>query len=818
MKKIISLAVSLLFLATTLSAQVAHSVKGIISDEKDQGIEAATISVLESTGKKLLKIGTTDKDGKFEINQLPSGSILIQVTAIGFEAYNSNAYVLSDGKLLELPAIRLKAAQKDLQAVTVTARKPMVEVKADKTVVNVDAFISNAGGTALDVLEKSPGVSVDRDGLLSLKGKQGVIVLIDGKQTYLSGQDLANLLRNMPSNQLESVEIMTQPSAKYDAAGNSGIINIRTKKGRQNGLNGSVNLGYIQGFYPKTSNSVNINYKKDKITLFGTLSYSYWEGFNDLKLLRKFTPKDGDIRGSVFDQQSKGSFNNHNTSLRTGIEYNIDKNTSIGFQVNGTYNPRQFQANSRALIYNGGLAPDSANVATSLNKDTWKNFGTNLNFRKKLDTTGRELTADFDYIWYGSSATQTSDNYTYQLPANLIFDSFLIRGDLPSDIKIYSFKTDYVHPLNKSSKLEAGIKSSYVTTDNDAGYRTWNDQSKEWETDLTRTNQFIYQENINAAYVNYNREFKKWALQTGLRMEHTYAKGKQIVNNEQFIRNYVQLFPTVFASYKLDEKNTLTANYGRRIERPNYQDMNPFQFFLDQYTFRMGNPNLQPQFTHNVEFSHNYKGVFNTTLNYTRTTDVINDILTQDDDTKVTFQTKENIATRRNIGVALSYNQSLTKWWTVSLYGNLFNNYFNGLVNNTPLDASITSFMANVNNQFKFAKTWGGELSGFYRSKMQDGGIIIARPMGMFSFGVSKQVLKSKGTLKLSVIDPFYIMQFRGYTKFGNIDTEINARWDNRRASLNFSYRFGKAPGTPQRRRTGSASDEQNRVGNSSQQ
>lgn len=818
MKKFIQSLIFFLATVTTVTAQQGTTLKGNVKDPAGQPVEAATITLLESNSKKLIKIGTTDKAGNFEIIQLPAAAILVQVSAIGFESFNSNEVKLGDNAIVELPPVQLKAAEKNLQGVTVTARKPMVEVKADKTVVNVDAFISNAGGTALDVLEKAPGVSVDRDGNISLKGKQGVIVLVDGKQTYLGGQDLANLLRNTPSNQLETVEIMTQPSAKYDASGNSGIINIRTKKGRQNGFNGSINLGVVQGVYPKSPNSININYKKDKLTIFSTLSYSYWAGFNDLDLVRKFSPKTNETIGSVFDQTSKGKFHSHNLSLRTGMEYSINKKTTIGFQVNGTYNPREFEANSVALIYNGGSDPESSNVASSLNKDTWKNFGSNFNFRKRLDTTGRELTADLDFIWYGTNALQTSDNFTYLLPQNAVADSFLLRGDLPSAIRIYSFKTDYVHPLNKTSKLEAGIKSSYVTTDNDAAFRVWDNQGKYWLTDLSRSNQFIYEENINAAYLNYNKEFKKWALQTGLRLEHTYAKGKQIVNNDRFIRNYVQLFPTIFASYKLNEKNTLTANYGRRIERPNYQDMNPFQFFLDQYTFRMGNPNLQPQFTHNVELSHNYKGIINTTVNYTRTTDVINDILKQNDTTKVTFQTKENIATRRNIGIAISYNQPLTKWWTVSLYGNLFNNYFEGFVNNTPLDASITSFMGNVNNQFKFAKTWGAELSGFYRTKMQDGGLIIARPMGMFSFGLSKQVLKSKGTLKLSVTDPFFVMRFSGYTQFGNIDTRINARWDNRRVALNFSYRFGKANGGPQRRRTGSATDEQNRVGNNSQQ
>lgn len=810
---------SCLILASVLAfAQNSSAIRGSVQNSQQQAIEAATVSILENGTNKLIKIGTTNKDGLFEVGQLPATTILIQITAVGYNIYNSDAHTLKEGTALELPVIQLSAAGKSMEAVTVTARKPMVEVKADKTVVNVDAFISNAGGTALDVLEKSPGVTVDRDGILSLKGKQGVIVLIDGKQTYLSGQDLANLLRNMPSNQLESVEIMTQPSAKFDAAGNSGIINIRTKKGRQNGLNGSVSVGYMQGDYPKSSNSLNLNYKKDKISLFGTLGFSYWEGFNDLNLVRKFAPRDGDPSGSLFDQVSEGKFHSTNANLRTGMEYNFDKNTSIGVTLTGTYNPREFSTRSTAMIYDGTFDPQSANYASGVNSDTWKNAGTNLYFRKRLDTTGRELTADLDYIWYGSNATQNSDNYNHLLPSNIISDSFLLRGDLPSDIRILSFKSDYTHPLSKTSRLEGGIKSSYVTTDNDAKYRVWNDELPAWENDLTRTNQFIYEENINAAYLNWSGEFNKWSLQSGLRLEHTYAKGRQKVNDEKFIRNYVQLFPTVFASYKLNEKNTLTINYGRRIERPNYQDMNPFQFFLDQYTFRMGNPNLQPQFTHNIEFSHNYKGVLNTTVNYTRTTDVINDILKQDDDSKVTFQTKENIATRRNIGLAISYNQPLTKWWTISLYGNAFNSYFEGFVNNTPLDASVTSFVGNMNNQFKFAKTWGGEISGFYRTKMQEGGLIISKPIGLFSFGLSKQVLKTKGTIKLSVVDPFYLMRFRGYTKFGNIDTQINAKWDSRRVSLNFSYRFGKGNGSQPRRRTGSATDEQNRVGSSSQQ
>lgn len=819
MKRIYTLLLLLITTTSIVFAQSAGILKGQLSDSKGTAIEAATISILNAVDKKLVKITTSDKEGKFELNNLADGDYLVQVTAMGFNTFNSAVQTIKAGQETTLGTLKLEPASADLKAVTVTARKAMVEVKADKTVVNVDAFISNAGGTALEVLEKSPGISVDRDGNISLKGKQGVIVLIDGKQTYLGGQDLANYLRNTPSNQLETVEIMTQPSAKFDASGNSGIINIRTKKGRQNGFNGSVNLGYIQGVYPKSSNSLNLNYKKNKISVFSTLSYSYWQGFNTLNLDRKFKVKDSDDLSAVFDQKTDGGFNSTNAGLRVGADYQIDKNTSLGVQVNGTYNPRNFMADSRADIYDGKGLLDSSNRAFSENTDKWKNYGANLNFRKKLDTTGREISADLDYIWYGSKAKQTSDNYTFYQPGNILTDSFLLKGDLPSDIRIYSAKADYVHPLGKAGKIEAGVKSSYVKTDNDARYTTWDAGSKTWEIDQSRSNHFLYEENINAVYVNYSREFKKWSLQTGLRMEHTNAKGKQLSNNESFKRDYVQLFPTAFASYKLNDKNQLTASYGRRIERPNYKDMNPFQYFLDQYTYQAGNPYLQPQFSHNVELSHNYRGVLNTTLNYTMTTDIINDILKQNDSTKVTFQTKENIAKRRNIGLAISYNQPLTKWWTVSFFGNIFHNQFEGMVNNLPLDAGFTSFMGNINNQFKFGKSWGGEISGFYRSKAQEAGILIAKPMGMFSFGLSKQVLKTKGTIKLSVTDPFRLMKFRGETVFGPIDTKINAQWDNRRVALNFSYRFGKLQnGGPQRRKSGSATDEQNRVGSGNQQ
>ncbi|MEJ7738563.1 MAG: TonB-dependent receptor [Chitinophagaceae bacterium] len=815
----------ILLLSLSLASLLSYAqekpgkITGSVVDPKSKGIEAATVQLLRVKDQGLVKFAVTNGEGKFELEKIAEGKYLINITAVGFEKKGSEAFEITAAKsTVQLPALQLENSGKSLGEVTVTGKKPMVENKIDKTVVNVEAFISNAGGTAMDVLEKSPGISVDRDGIISLKGKQGVIILMDGKQTFLSGQDLANLLKNMPANQLETIEIMTQPSSKYDASGNSGIINIKTKKNSLSGFNGSINLSYVQGVYPKSPNSINVNYKKNKVNLFANYSYSFWQGFGDLNILRKFRNNSNELT-SVFDQLSIQRFKGENHNLRTGMDYAIDKKTSIGFVVNAMYNPRQFSAASVSDIYNGAGQLDSTNVADSRSKDPWKNIGTNINFRKTLDTAGRELTADVDYVRYTSTSRQSSFNYTFFNPGHKLIDSFFLKGNLPSDIKIYTAKMDYVHPLKKGAKIEAGLKSSYVETDNNAQYTKLDNTKNEWINDGTRSNHFLYDENINAAYFNYSRHIKKIGIQGGLRYEYTKAKGKQMINQKNFDRSYGQLFPTAYISYAMNKKNNFSLSYGRRIQRPNYQDMNPFQYFLDQYTYREGNPFLTPQFSHNLELSHNFKGELNTNISFTETTDIINDVLKQNNVTKVTLLTRENIARRRNIGMSVSYNKALTKWWTTSIFANLFNNKYDGIVNNRQLNVNISSLMFNVNNQLKFKKGWGGEVSGFYRTKMQDGGLIVSEPMGVVSFGVSKQIIKSKGTLKLNIIDPFYIQNFRGFTQFGEIDMTIRNKWDNRRVGLGFSYRFGKTQNNgPAKRKTGSSQDEQSRVGGGQQQ
>jgi len=809
----------LLFIVCTSAAyaQTGAKISGQVLESGNKGVNGVSVSLMKVQDSSLIKVAVSDKNGQYEFDNIKDGQYFITFTSVGYEKKSTAAFSVGSNSTFHVPATTLQEAAKGLGGVTVQARRPLVENKIDKMVVNVDASPTNAGANALEVLEKSPGVSVDRDGNISIKGKQGIIVLIDGKQTYLSGQDLANLLRNMPANQLDQIEIMTQPSAKFDASGNSGILNLRTKKSLTKGFNGTINLSYVQGRYPKSPNSFSFNYRSGKINFFTNLSYSYWSGFNDQHLSRR-------IDNTLFDQKADQKHHGHNYSARVGLDYSIDKKTTIGFLVNGIYNPRRWENDGHTDFVSGGTI-DSFSTVQTINRDTWKNFGANLNFRRVLNAEGRELTADLDRIQYDTRSRQTSDNYTF-LPNGSITGNpenpFLLRGNLPAQITIYSGKVDYVHPLSKVSKFEAGLKSSVVTTDNDAQYSYYNLPESKWMIDNTRSNRFKYEENINAAYANYSRQIKKWGIQTGLRLENTISKGHQLGNalqkDSSFKKNYTQLFPTAYVSYNLNDNNTFGLSYGRRIERPNYQDMNPFQYFLDQYTFRQGNPNLTPQFTHNIELSHNYRKALNTTLSYTSTTDILNDILKQNDETKVTYQTKENVAKRQTLGFSVSYNAPVTKWWTTSIFMNVNNSHYEGIVNNAPLDVNLTSFMGNASQQFRFAKTWSAEVNGFYRTSAQETGLFLIRPMGVVSFGFGKQIFQNKGSLKLNIYDPFYIQQARVIIKHENIDAKVNNRWDNRRVGINFTYRFSKGQNVqPQRRRASSAQEEQNRVGGSGQ-
>jgi iron complex outermembrane recepter protein len=788
-------------------------VSGQVKDVDQKVLQAATVSLLKAKDSTLVKMFVCDKEGKFQLDNLAAGKYLLRVSSVGHEKiYSGQFEIPSATGSVELGVLSLKPLSKNLKEVTVTSGRPPVEQKIDRMIVNVEASVTNVGSSALEVLEKSPGISVDKDGNISLKGKDGVIVLIDGRQTYLGGEDLANLLRSMHANQLDQIEIMTNPPAKYDAAGNSGIINIKTKKNKLFGYNGSVTLGYGQGKYPKANDAFNFNYRKNKVNLFTNLSHNYNRNYNELSIQRNFLDKHTKDPRSHFDQKARTNNQANSFNGKIGIDYFADKKTTFGLVLNGFLTDRTNNNSNRTEMSKPSGTLDSITRATNNVSQQWKNFSANGNFRRLLDTLGQELTADVDYMTYTSKNNPALINSYFDAFDNPTNTPDTLLGNLPQDIKIYSAKADYLKPLKKGARFEAGIKSSYVRTDNNAIYDSILNGNMVHDT--RRSNHFIYEENINAAYANISGPLnKKWNGQLGLRLENTHAKGNQITQNIPFDRNYTQLFPTAYLQYVPNKKNSFVLNYGRRIRRPDYQNLNPFINFIDKYTYQQGNPNLRPQFSHNIELSHTYRNFLTTTLNYTRTTDIIQNVIEQNEETNETYIKKSNIAKQRQYGISVNANNPITKWWQNSFYVNVFNNKFDGIVNDTLISISATTLTLNGSQQFKFAKTWTAEVSGFFRTAGLEG-VIRSKPFGQVSIGFGKQIMKNNGSIRLGIRDVFYTQRFRGVSKYSNVDAQFQERGDSRVVNIAFTYRFtkGKLNGTP-RRRANSASEEQNRVG-----
>ncbi len=722
-----------------------------------------------------------------------------------------------------LDPISVDQTNKDLGGVTVTAQKPFVETKIDRTVVNVDESPTSVGATALDILEKSPGIMVNHDGLISLRGKEGVIVMMDGKQTFLSPADLTNLLRNTPASALDQIEIMTNPSSKFDAAGNSGIINIKTKKGRAAGFNGSVMIGATTSIYnldgktlfiPKSQNSINFNYRKNKINFFGNYNPNFFRGRNTMHFDTRFLNNDKELTG-YGTTDTRFIFRGDNHTLKLGLDVFANKKNVFGVVVSGFTFLGRPKPTTVADLFSATGQLENRLVSFTENQFRFKNFTGNANWKHNFDSVGKELTMDFDYVKYSSETDMVLTTNYYDGNLQSTGRTFL-KGNLPSEIDIYSFKTDFVMPV-KDGRFEAGVKISYVNNDNLVDYeRSFDEQT--WERDNIRSNHFIYKENINAGYVTYNKKIKKWTVQGGLRVENTIGEGHQIISNTKFRRDTTNFFPTAFVSYALSDKNTFTVNYGRRITRPNYQDLNPFIFFLDTLSYRKGNIYLKPQLTHNVELTHAFKGKFITTLNYNHTDNVISQIVKPESGfSKIRFLTVDNVASFRNIGIALTTPVTIAEWWNTNIFTNVFNNRFKGVVDTFAVDVAFTSFSINVTNNFTIAKGFTAELSGFYRHKGLNN-LSIAEPVYQMGFGLQKQIMKTKGTIRLNVRDPFAWQVFRGLNKYGLTDADYSIRPDIRQVTATFTWRFGgNGQNNQPRRRAGSSEDEQGRAGQGNQ-
>ena len=795
------------FAITCTATALAGTISGRVADGNGKPLSFASVLLLKASDSSVVKTELTDEKGEFSLTLLPDNSYLLKVIMMSYETFYSEKLNMA-GNNITVPPVTLLPTDTKLNEVTVAAQKPFIEVHPDKLVVNVENSIVSTGSSVMEVLQLSPGVTVDQNDNISMKGKQGVTVMIDGRIVPVSSADLANMLKSMPSTSVDKIELISNPSAKYDAAGTAGIINIKTKKDNQMGLNGSVNMGYGQGVYGKENAGFNLNYREKKLNVYLNYNASYRTGFSHVDWNRQYFP--GGVYSGAYQQDNYSVLRFNSNTVAAGVDYNLSSKTSIGISATGENFFLGTKGYYAAKVYGADNALDSLFATNNTSAGTWNNIAPNIHLQHDFDSAGRQLTVDGDYAIYGNANTQDFTTL-YTLPdGGQSRPPYILHADIGGTTQIRSFKADYVNPLKDNARFEAGIKTSFVTADNSPKFYDRSNGGNKY--DSTKSDHFIYNENINAAYINAAKDWKKYSAQFGLRAEQTVVNGDEKITGQTFDRNYVQLFPSLAVQDHLNPNNDVGLTVSRRIERPGYDDLNPYVFFVDPSTYKTGNPYLNPALTYAAELSHTYKQRLITTLSYSQTDNVITEVIkpstTQD---RVTIQTKDNLARMSYIGLSGAYTIPLFKWWTNITNFDAYYARYEGNLSNTDLSEGKPTFDINTSNKFTLPKNWSAEVTVFYQAA-QVYGFLNLTPTSMVNFGVQKNMFDKRLTLKFSAKDIFWQGNAGGSSYFTGYRETFTSKHDTRQESVSVIYRFGNRTITPVSRHSGGAEEEKKRA------
>ena len=802
-----------LFLALAIllvGAANAQTISGIAKDDQGTPLSGATVALVKAKDTSVIKLAVASGNGAYSFNNINQGDYRVMVSYVGYNPALSSTFSVAAADVTA-PAFKITKAATDLKGVTVSARKPMVEVRADKTVLNVEGTINAAGSDALELMRKSPGVTVDKDDNLSVNGKNGVQVYIDGRPTPLSGTDLSNYLKSLQSSQIESIEIITNPSAKYEAAGNAGIINIRLKKNKAFGTNGSVTAGYAIGLFPKYNGSVNLNYRNKAINLYGTYSVATGLNHNSMNLYRT-------VADSIFDQQGSFRYDNQNHNVKVGADYTLNKESSFGVLFNGSIGDPQVSNYSRTPISAARTGVvDRILIADNHTNLKRSNYNMNLNYNYN-GAKGTSLVLNADNGYYDNHNDQYQPNFYYTPDGKTLTRQVIYQFIAPTKIHINSGKLDYEQNF-EGGKLGLGGKIAFVNTDND--FQRYDVINGSNLLDRDRSNRFKYKENINAVYANWNKAYKGVMVQAGLRVENTIGKGtstgqKWSVSEykpfeSSFERNYTSFFPSASVTFNKNPMNQWSLTYSRRIDRPAYQDLNPFEFKLDEYTFQKGNIDLRPQFTNSFGVTRVYKYRLTTTLNYSHVSDLFTQIIDTAETSK-SFISKKNIATQDITSLNVSYP---FQYKAYSVFGNLSANYSKYKADfgkGRTIDADAFGAQFYAQNSLRFAKVWTAEVSGFYSAPTLYQGSFKAKSIWSVDAGVQKQIFGGNGTIKASLSDVFHSFRINATSDFVGQVTKFTMRPETQQFKLNLTWRFGSTTVKGAKQKTGSAEDEKRRA------
>ncbi len=790
MKYYYSIFLGLLFLSFAQFgyAQTDSSISGQLQDEKGVGISYANIALLKASDSSLVTGSVTDEAGNFKIKSPSAGSFLLRVSAIGFKNYETAAFNISEAdNSKHFGKIVLQEDVQQLDEVKVQSLRPTIVNEVDKMVVSVEGTALAAGSSAFDILAKAPGVWIDQDGNIQLNGKGGVKIMLDGRPTYLSTRELQSMLEGMSAENIKNLEIITNPSARYDAEGASGIINITLKKNELTGINGSVYGGYEHRTLSGYSFGGNVNVKKGKWSSSANLDMAKRPWVRTSTMVREFNEPGASTR---FDQSGREEVIRYTPSLRLGTDFDINEKHSVGIMANLSYHDAEHDFRTDSYLKNGAPENNLFIDADNYTAYQFSNGTFNLHYVGKLDTAGTELSADLDYVRLNNKGSADFYNNFYTIEGNNLVDQEILNSDNPTYYDIYSAKVDFSKKISDFGKLELGLKASYVESDNKLNFYSVEDGRK--IRDEKRSNHFIYTEYIYAAYANFNAKLsEQWNVQAGLRAEQTVAEGESVTLEQTTPRDYTNLFPSIFIQQKVSDNYQISYNYSRRIDRPRYDNLNPFIFYLDPYTWATGNPYLRPQFTNSFEVKQTLKNNYNLILGYAITEDFIAEIPEQNNADKTTIFSQRNVDDFENISATLVAPVQVTPKWGMN--NNLVFAYqkYTTVLDEKPLENNETFFMAQTTNNFQLPKDVKFELSAAYQGPLAYG-LYKIESQWWIDAGIKKSFMDKKLDVSLNVTDIFKTRQVVGSA---NIDGNINSfdqYFSAQSFRVNVRYMFNK--------------------------
>jgi len=802
----VTLVLFLMGMSHVVVAQDKSTLLGQVKETNGNGLPYANIALIQADNGDLITGAVSDGNGKFTITTTASGKALLTVSSIGFVTYESEEIELKPGLKKDFGSLEIKEEISSLEEVTIQSTRPDVIIEADRTIVNIEGTVLAEGNTALDVIGRSPGVYVDADGNINLNGRSGVIVLLDDRQTYMSAEDLANFLRAMPADNIKSIEVISNPPAKFDAEGAAGVLNIKLKKNTYNGTNGNIQAGnQYNGLWAPFAGAT-VNVKRGKWTTNASLNYNEWSRFNDLDILRRFQLEEG---LSEFDQTARLKLIRKNIFFSGVADYQINDKHTVGINVQASDQNGTEDGNSLTNITNPGSTDINFLEAINDSESGNRRLFTNLHYVGNLDTLGTKISADLDYtVMEASSLGLLSNLYWVNTEGTDLSSDRILTGN-EMDYSIFTAKADFTKPFGKGKTLETGIKGSWVKSDNILDLQR-SEEEEPYSPD-PNSNHFIYHENVLAAYASYKSPIsEKLDFQLGLRAEYADIKGNSVTSNQVNTQNYLDLFPSFYLQHKVSDKYAINYNVNRRITRPYYRLLNPFVFYIDPLTTEEGNPDLKPQYANNFEMSHVIKGTYQFTLSYSRTTDAFGQVMIQDEETRKSTIRMENYDKEENFSLRMMLPVDITKWWNASNMVHLYNNRYQSLIGTELLDVSQFSYMLRSQHNLTLPKGFKVEMVGMYLSPFIDGQIKI-ESLAWMDAGVTKSFMDDKLSLTVNGTDLFRTQKFKGTIDFDKINTDIRQYNNNQGFKVTLRWKFSQGENFKVSERSGST-EERNRL------